>query len=393
MIDLSEGLSVTPLATNTIVNVTMVNATSMNVTGVNYPELNVTSTVAHQNMFAAFASVFAVDSIRILQTFLMGSIFGPILLMVGEMTRDLRNIISLTVIFIFSYGVTLLGVNYILNPDLMNSEITLLKVVLNCPFYHLFGEHMTENEYCWPESNRTDTFLVAYYQPTLRGFYLMTTVILLFNLLIAMFNSTITKVEARSERLWYLHRRDVILENWNRSCFPFAPFLLIQVIFSCLRKIIARTNWNIPGICQGEPTYFSRKMLSASPARSEAKKWFSNVNEWEMLVFHRVCREIESKAQLSLADQLREESQNQQEFLDARLREARMLSAREMNEKVSQLEKDMSIMMQRKLNRMKDDLEQCLKKHNTKSDFKKDSVDESGTYGEDQEENLQSLFD
>ena len=109
--------------------------------------------------------------------------------------------------------------------------------------------------------DRNSSALVSYFLPTVRGLYLLTTVVLLLNLLIAMFNSTITKMEERSERLWYLYRRNVILENWNRSPFPFAPFLLVEIIVSWIRKCKC---------FKSRPTFFRRNMLSAEPVEDDS---------------------------------------------------------------------------------------------------------------------------
>ena len=145
------------------------------------------------------------------------------------------------------------------DPSIRTEGISaVLKIVVKCPFYHLFGENwtddedersnrsqsssLTSNNLCWPEKDKDENVLVSLFIPTLRGLYLLTSVILLLNLLIAMFNSSIVKVEQRSERLWYLYRRNVIFENWNRSCFPFAPYLLFVIFMRWIYVSCSKEN-------------------------------------------------------------------------------------------------------------------------------------------------------
>ena len=327
------------------------------------------------NIYALFALVFALDTIRMLQIFLIGSIFGPILLMVGQMIQDLRNILLITFVFILSYGITLLGVNYLVNPSLRGNgngtrdngtrdngahdngthyfnapAMAVMKIVLKCPIYHLFGENFNDDEenYCWPEKGNSSNFTVAIFIPTLRGLYLLISVVLLLNLLIAMFNSSIGKVEQRSERLWYLHRRNIIFENWKRCSFPFAPYQLIQIILSWVCKCCESCKSK----CSSqESQHFNCKMLSITPTSPEARSWLKKVNQWEKLVFHKTFPQLSLTETVNQRKQLNKEYQDQQEIMDSKLREARKISSNEMEKRFKRLEKNISTMIQRKFER------------------------------------------
>ena len=304
-----------------------------------------------ENMYTLFATIFVLDAIRILQSFLMGSIFGPILLMVGQMMRDLRNLLSIILVFLFTYGVTLLGVNYTVNPKLRGQgNLTALKIILNCPFYHLFGDHLTDMELCWPEKGQNQSVLVANFIPTLRGLYLLIAVILLLNLLVAMFNSSIQKVEQRSERLWYLYRRDIIFENWKRGTFPFAPYQLIGIVWSWISKCLPK--------CGNKPSqYFNKKMLSITVANNsgnsdKASEWFCTVSHWEQLVFNKICAQSDAMESENLQEQqIHKEHLLHQEALIAKFKDARQLTSHEIGQNFHNLEKSISTMILRKYER------------------------------------------
>ena len=301
-----------------------------------------------------YAGVFVLEAVRILQILLIGKIFGPILLMVGQMFKDLRNVLLILLVFLLAYGVTLFSVNFSVKPDLMKStNYAPLKILIKCPFYHLFGEYFTDGNdtLCWPEKGQTDNIVVNNVLPTLRGLYLLVCVVLLLNLLIAMFNSSIIKVEARSERLWYLHRRKIIFENWKRSIFPFAPFLLSGNLIILVRHWYRKYCSTCSACCQ-DKAHFQKKMLSITPRNEEGKEWLAEVMKWERLIHRRAFPAVETEISQKGSEGLSSEPSLCENLFSCKLRELRKFTSYEISTQLTKLKMDIAADRKKRFDRM-----------------------------------------
>ena len=140
---------------------------------------------------------------------------------------------------------------------------------------------------------------------------MLLTAILLLNLLIAIFNDTISHVTSRSNQIWNVIRKDVILEFSDRLPIPI-PFALISPLVDVIMKRINRnvlstlpfttTPLNIKprqlayidGINADKQHYENGiKQIENENAASKnlMKDWFKLVTEWEKAIHYKIEKE------------------------------------------------------------------------------------------------------
>ena len=107
----------------------------------------------------------------------------------------------------------------------------LMKEIFGDAIWSLFGE-MGELTFETTGTEQNHIFeFVELILGIMKGIYMLASVIILLNLLIAMFSYSFTRIQEQSHRIWCLNKHNLIFEYYDRSKWP--PPL---AIFSILRR-------------------------------------------------------------------------------------------------------------------------------------------------------------
>ncbi|XP_059161015.1 transient receptor potential cation channel subfamily M member 1-like [Physella acuta] len=171
--------------------------------------------------------------------------FGPLMAMFKNMVEKLLKFMVIIFVIFFSYAVASESVLY------PRSKLTplLAYYVARRAFWGMFGEFFLnelesqEGDIDEPtctndpslyedyEQLRCPTGTGRYFVPVLLGIYFLTINILLFSILIAVFNSEIKRIEQKAEGVWRRHSLRITIK-YHKMRYP-APIFLLFVPFLC----------------------------------------------------------------------------------------------------------------------------------------------------------------
>ncbi|XP_057302958.1 transient receptor potential cation channel subfamily M member 1-like [Hydractinia symbiolongicarpus] len=166
--------------------------------------------------------------VRLLDICAISKILGPYVLMVQKMTVDVMNFLIILSVFLLSYGIARYAI--LLPQD--DFSWSSFRHMITIPYFEMYSEVFFEttakqNETLFGTRYGEDS---SYSQPIvlfILAVYLILTNILLFNLLIAIFNNTYNTVQTNSERIWRFQRYYLVDEYYGKPAFPI-PFILIN---------------------------------------------------------------------------------------------------------------------------------------------------------------------
>ncbi|XP_052082915.1 uncharacterized protein LOC127720376 isoform X2 [Mytilus californianus] len=181
-------------------------------------------------------AAFIFLSIRILNLFCMSAMLGPKLVMIRKMARDTVSFMIIMAVIMMCYNISFHALLY------PNSEFSWLQIekIIQNGFWMLFGElnldsdtlsepHCTFNRTVYESTDmqRCPAQLGVYLTPYLKALYGLIAVILLLNLLIAMYSDTFQKVHQESEFYWAQIQTDFLEEYSLKTVFPVHLQLLV----------------------------------------------------------------------------------------------------------------------------------------------------------------------
>ena len=206
-----------------------------------------------ENYLIAAKIIFSVDIIafiiRMLQIFSVNRHLGPKVVMIQKMLIDLWYFVVILFVFIICYGVASQAVQY---P--YQSVTQALRGVVDIPYWQMYGELFMEDILGLEEPMNATTNKRVCEQPgegpcrteygkvvapIYMAVYMLFANILLLNLLIAIFNSTYTKVEEDSDKVWKFQRYALINE-YNDRPFLAPPFIILSHIYGIIRFFAER---------------------------------------------------------------------------------------------------------------------------------------------------------
>jgi len=192
----------------------------------------------HRPLFIFARIVLCIDLsvwyVRLLHVTLVFKSLGPKLVMIGNMIRDLMFFIIIMVIFMFAYGVSTIAVT---RPG---TEFGggLLKSITDISFWQLFGEitfDINNNNCNGTNCLAEESFIFGYLYTML---YFVVANILLMNLLVAMFSSTVEKVHDNTDVIWKFQNYILVYEFDRYEFLPVPPpFNLLGYIILYLIKL------------------------------------------------------------------------------------------------------------------------------------------------------------
>ena len=273
-----------------------------------------------------YSFYFVFWCLRILQLFAVSESLGPKLIMIRLMVYDVLKIFLYIMIFAVAYAVWLKvamktvsqeflvmgrGSNNIKMPlsregnkitpmdylyhikltDLVYS----LKSLIAHPFWHLFGESFIDayDDYL-PAKNDTTAYaygyrvtMIHFLAPLMRSVYVLITVVLLLNLMIAIFQYSIDSVQAQADRNWNIYRKAIIFEYQNRAILP-APLSIfvdvgILLVLFCRRVSGRRLRVSVLPASQ-RFDYSMLKIRVRGEEKNIFKDWVDCICEWEKMM-------------------------------------------------------------------------------------------------------------
>ncbi|XP_052074299.1 uncharacterized protein LOC127712112 isoform X1 [Mytilus californianus] len=208
---------------------------------------------------------FILLSIRILNMFSISEYLGPKLVIIQKMFKDTFVFLIILTVIMMSYNVSYHSLLY------PNSELSWKEIenVMQNGYWMLFGENglidsdtlddCTDNKTIYTSSDhkermaRCPTHLGIHISPYLKALYGLIAVILLLNLLIAIYSDTYKKVNDECKFHWSQIQTDFLEEYSIETIFPIhlkllmLPFGLIHVFiwlteYCCFKKKDRRLN-------------------------------------------------------------------------------------------------------------------------------------------------------
>ncbi|XP_052074168.1 transient receptor potential cation channel subfamily M member-like 2 [Mytilus californianus] len=225
---------------------------------------------------------FILLSIRILHMFSMSQFLGPKLVIIHKMFKDTFIFMIILTVIMLSYNVSFHSLHY------PNSELSWKEIekIMQNGYWMLFGElNLDRDTLREPECTfnktiynsdavpRCPTTLELHVVPYLKAIYGLIAVILLLNLLIAIYSDTFEKVQQESEFHWSQLRNGFLEEFSVKTIFPIhlqlleLPFCLVHFIiwyagFCDKRKTSNKVHH---GSINQRPSPVDRETLNGKP--------------------------------------------------------------------------------------------------------------------------------
>ncbi|XP_052074304.1 uncharacterized protein LOC127712112 isoform X5 [Mytilus californianus] len=191
---------------------------------------------------------FILLSIRILNMFSISEYLGPKLVIIQKMFKDTFVFLIILTVIMTSYNVSFHSLNY---PD-SNFSWEQIEKVMQHGYWMLFGENdrddrdCTHNKTVYPDHysgamERCPVELGKNITPYLKALYGLIAVILLLNLLIAIYSDTYKKVNDECKFHWSQIQTDFLEEYSIETIFPIhlqllaLPFCLVHFIMWCAK--------------------------------------------------------------------------------------------------------------------------------------------------------------
>ncbi|CAL8305487.1 unnamed protein product [Merluccius merluccius] len=199
---------------------------------------------------ALMAVDFMVFTLRLIHIFAIHKQLGPKIIIVSKMMKDVFFFLFFLFVWLMAYGVANQALIY--NYDPRPSWI--FRRVFYRPYLHIFGQipiNEMDVDKLLPVNCTSDRTLIengaepcitTYYNwlvVVLLVVYLLVTNILLVNLLIAMFSSTFSKVQERSDTYWKFQRYNLIVEYHSRPCLA-PPFIILSHLHLFVKRFVRR---------------------------------------------------------------------------------------------------------------------------------------------------------
>lgn len=167
--------------------------------------------------------------IRILELFQVSRNLGPFVVIIEKLVRDITSLIAFFAVFVLAFGVARQA---ILSP-VEDPEWNLAKKAVMQPYFMIFGEvyayeidppcggNNTDIPVCWPG---------RWFVPIMQSIYLLSTYVLLINLLIAVFNYTFQQLHSNSLQIWMYQRYGLTVEYEVKPLLP-PPFIVVSHLY------------------------------------------------------------------------------------------------------------------------------------------------------------------
>ena len=197
-----------------------------------------------------YAVAFICYVMRLLQYFYILESFGPKIMIIFKMIKDLLFFLLMFALFLFAFGIAF---HALVHPDPSGKKIwhldsdqtfDIFKHLIYIPYFIIFQQY---DDLSKQIENCTKNYTVADYQAgqakcshlaaVFYIVYVLVTSLLLVNLLIASFSSSYEQVAKDARKTWLYYRFEVIEEYINKPTLP-SPFIVFNHIFRLIVFVI-----------------------------------------------------------------------------------------------------------------------------------------------------------
>nr|XP_011435196.2 transient receptor potential cation channel subfamily M member 1 isoform X2 [Crassostrea gigas] len=197
--------------------------------------------------------------IRILEILSVNQYLGPYVKIIGKLLRDMSYFLIIMLLVVMSFGIIRQAVHF------QNEEPSwfLVRNMFYYPYWMIYGELFADEIDTCTDSIRHPEGCVygSWVAPFCMFVFLLISNILLVNLLIARFNATFIRNNAKSREIWKFQRYQLIVNYELRPILP-PPFTFISHIYLTFKYIIRR--------CKGKRDFFDNGLkLFLSPDDKE----------------------------------------------------------------------------------------------------------------------------
>ncbi|XP_076822117.1 transient receptor potential cation channel subfamily M member-like 2 [Clavelina lepadiformis] len=186
--------------------------------------------------------------LRVLQTYFVSKLLGPLLYTIRKMLSDVVAFLSVLAIVYLTYGIIRHAIT--LRYDEVSSDntatankygvnaseliISIINQLLREPFWQILGESI--DNATEPQNGVREIVLSA-----LTGLYVTFTTILMINLLIAMFSYTFENIQEQTYVIWSYFRYDLTLEFAERP-FLASPLIMFIHLYRLIYAVVKKRN-------------------------------------------------------------------------------------------------------------------------------------------------------
>ncbi|XP_048733275.2 transient receptor potential cation channel subfamily M member 1-like isoform X2 [Ostrea edulis] len=183
--------------------------------------------------------------IRILEILSVNQYLGPYVKIIGKLLRDMSYFLIIMLLVVMSFGIIRQAVHF------QDEEPSwfLVRNMFFYPYWMIYGELFADEiDTCTdPERHPNGCVYGSWVAPACMFVFLLMSNVLLVNLLIARFNATFIRNNAKSREIWKFQRYQLIVKYEMRPILP-PPFTIISHIYLTFKYIIRR--------CKGKRDFF-----------------------------------------------------------------------------------------------------------------------------------------
>ncbi|XP_027850754.2 serine/threonine-protein phosphatase 6 regulatory ankyrin repeat subunit A isoform X2 [Aphis gossypii] len=188
-----------------------------------------------------FAISFLMACVQILDFLSFHHLFGPWAIIIGDLMKDLARFLVVLSIFVFGFSMQIVAMNHPIAKKLERKQTDIFGEVLMSPidafellFFAVFG--MATHTELRQASNTDQPPWTVYLFKAVFGIYMLVSVVVLINLLIAMMSDTYQRIQAQSDIEWKFGLAKLI-RNMHRTTTTPSPLNLITTWFMYLLEI------------------------------------------------------------------------------------------------------------------------------------------------------------
>ncbi|XP_047530472.1 serine/threonine-protein phosphatase 6 regulatory ankyrin repeat subunit B [Vanessa atalanta] len=243
-----------------------------------------------------FALSFLLACVQILDFLSFHHLFGPWAIIIGDLMKDLGRFLAVLAIFVFGFSMHIVALNQpfrnIYKPEdnkyARTARRKLFSDVTMNPFYSfellffaVFGQTTTEQTRVHRNDSNTQPAWTNYLFKIVFGIYMLVSVVVLINLLIAMMSDTYQRIQAQSDIEWK-YGLSKLIRNMHRTNTAPSPLNLVTtwlmwLIHRCKERLSKKKRPSLVHM-------IGMQRQDQMSARSKAgAKWLSKVKRGQVV--------------------------------------------------------------------------------------------------------------
>ncbi|XP_045533484.1 serine/threonine-protein phosphatase 6 regulatory ankyrin repeat subunit B [Pieris brassicae] len=243
-----------------------------------------------------FALSFLLACVQILDFLSFHHLFGPWAIIIGDLMKDLGRFLAVLAIFVFGFSMHIVALNQpfrnINKPEdnkyartarrKLFSDVTMNPVFsFELLFFAVFGQTTTEQTRVHRNDSNTQPQWTNYLFKIVFGIYMLVSVVVLINLLIAMMSDTYQRIQAQSDIEWK-YGLSKLIRNMHRTNTAPSPLNLVTtwlmwLIHRCRERLSKKKR---PSLVHMVGLQRQDQMSARSKAGA---KWLSKVKRGQVV--------------------------------------------------------------------------------------------------------------